>query len=123
MYLTVNILSSDLCRPFRKVGPTAQVGECLSLLLTGFLYVCNSSFILECVCLVQGSNTRLASLLGAFALSQKASITFIMPVCVYACISAASTGGIFVKFIRGLMKISRGENPNLSKTWQKYHFT
>jgi len=69
------------------------------------------SAVLTAVCIRQ--------FLGTFGQCQKASITFIMSVCLTASISAFPTGRIDVKFdLRAFMKIIR-ENPKLIKMGKK----
>jgi len=62
---------------------------------------------------------RIRQFLGTFAQRQKASIAFIMSVCLTTSISAVPAGWIDVKFdLRAFMKICR-ENPKLIKLGQK----
>jgi hypothetical protein len=78
--------------------------------LTGFLYVCNSSFYSGMRMSSSGVKHATGQFIRSVRIVAKSAYYIHHAWLCYACISAASTGGIFVKCIGGLfMKISWGK--------------
>jgi hypothetical protein len=80
--------------------------------LVGMLWGCwqsNSSILLYLYCVS-----------GSFAKLRKATVSFVMSLCLSTYNTAASTGGIFMKFyIWVILKISFLENSRFIKIWQE----